>query len=108
MIPDLLCVYCLFISSLDQVACCVYMASGNPYFEDMRTKSEVIDPPGCEYTTDVGESVHDSASSALKSNVTVSSSVRELLECPVCLNAMYPPIHQVWFVMFVQITLLSD
>ncbi|EXB62653.1 E3 ubiquitin-protein ligase SINAT5 [Morus notabilis] len=70
------------------------MASGNPYFEDMRTKSEVIDPPECEDTTDVGESVHDSASSAVKSNVTVSSSVRELLECPVCLNAMYPPIHQ--------------
>nr|GMD62660.1 E3 ubiquitin-protein ligase SINAT5-like isoform X2 [Ipomoea batatas] len=30
----------------------------------------------------------------LKPNVAVSSNVRELLECPVCLNAMYPPIHQ--------------
>ncbi len=26
---------------------------------------------------------------------THSSSVHELLECPVCTNSMYPPIHQV-------------
>ena len=25
-----------------------------------------------------------------------ATSVHELLECPVCTNSMYPPIHQVW------------
>ena len=44
---------------------------------------------------DVGEHVNDPSQTALKPNLAVSSSVRELLECPVCLNAMYPPIHQV-------------
>eukprot|EP00249_Psilotum_nudum_P025685 c30466_g1_i1 orf=1-270(-) len=29
-----------------------------------------------------------------KSGLTTSSSVHELLECPVCTNSMYPPIHQ--------------
>jgi E3 ubiquitin-protein ligase SIAH1 len=27
--------------------------------------------------------------------ITPSTSVHELLECPVCTNSMYPPIHQV-------------
>lgn len=71
------------------------MASGSPFFDDMRSKPEVIDPPQIEDVIDVDESVNDPASNALKPNVIVSSSVRELLECPVCLNAMYPPIHQV-------------
>lgn len=94
MVPDLSVLFLNFLS-IDKSACFVYMAS---YFEDMSSKSEVIDPPHNEDTTDVGETVNDSASSAaVKSNVTVSTSVRELLECPVCLNAMYPPIHQVWF-----------
>ncbi|XP_057976592.1 E3 ubiquitin-protein ligase DIS1 [Malania oleifera] len=70
------------------------MASANAYFDDMRSKPEVIDPPQSENMLDVSEHVNDPAQNALKSNVTVSSSVRELLECPVCLNAMYPPIHQ--------------
>ncbi|XP_015570745.1 E3 ubiquitin-protein ligase DIS1 isoform X2 [Ricinus communis] len=70
------------------------MASGNPFFDDLRSKPEVIDPPPSEDMMDVGESVNDPAQTAMKPNVTVSSSVRELLECPVCLNAMYPPIHQ--------------
>ncbi|RID64845.1 hypothetical protein BRARA_D00086 [Brassica rapa] len=26
-----------------------------------------------------------------------TTSVHELLECPVCTNSMYPPIHQVFF-----------
>lgn len=30
-----------------------------------------------------------------KSGVGSSNSVHELLECPVCANSMYPPIHQV-------------
>lgn len=71
------------------------MASGNPFFDDMRTKSEVIDPPQSEDMLVIDESVNDAGQNALKPNATVSSSVRELLECPVCLNAMYPPIHQV-------------
>lgn len=71
------------------------MASGNPFFDDIRSKSEVIDPPQSEDMTVIDESVNDAGQSALKPNPTVSSSVRELLECPVCLNAMYPPIHQV-------------
>lgn len=71
------------------------MASGNSFFDDIRSKSEVIDPPQSEDMTVIDESVNDSGQSVLKPNPTVSSSVRELLECPVCLNAMYPPIHQV-------------
>ena len=71
------------------------MASSNLFFDDIRNKPEVIDPPQNEDLTDIGESVNDPAQTALKPNLTVSSSVRELLECPVCLNAMYPPIHQV-------------
>lgn len=71
------------------------MASGSPFFDDIRSKPEVIDPPQSEDMMDVGENVNDPAPNALKPNPTVSSSVRELLECPVCLNAMYPPIHQV-------------
>ncbi len=64
-------------------------------FDDIRSKPEVIDPPQSEDMMDVGENVNDPAPNALKPNTTVSSSVRELLECPVFLNAMYPPIHQV-------------
>ena len=77
---------------------CGSMASGNSYFEDMRIKSEVIDPPQSEYMMDVVENVNDSAQNISKPNAIVTSSVRDLLECPVCLNAMYPPIHQVRFI----------
>ncbi|CAJ1978063.1 unnamed protein product [Sphenostylis stenocarpa] len=66
------------------------MTSSNLFFDDIRSKVDV-DPPQNEESTDVGEFINDPA---LKPNGTVSSSVRELLECPVCLNAMYPPIHQ--------------
>ncbi|KAH1217516.1 E3 ubiquitin-protein ligase DIS1 [Glycine max] len=69
------------------------MASSNLFFDDIRSKVDV-DPPQNEESTDVGELLNDPAQTALKPNGTVSSSVRELLECPVCLNAMYPPIHQ--------------
>jgi len=30
--------------------------------------------------------------------IAPATSVHELLECPVCTNSMYPPIHQVCFV----------
>jgi E3 ubiquitin-protein ligase SIAH1 len=32
--------------------------------------------------------------------ITPATSVHELLECPVCTNSMYPPIHQVSFFFF--------
>lgn len=71
------------------------MSSANPYFDDIRSKPEVIDPPPNDDMMDVSESVSDPSRNGGKPNVAVSSSVRDLLECPVCLNAMYPPIHQV-------------
>ncbi|KAL9261056.1 E3 ubiquitin-protein ligase DIS1-like protein [Drosera capensis] len=71
------------------------MAPGSPYFDDMRVKPEVIDPPTNEEFLDVKEHANNLAENALRPTVSVSSSVRELLECPVCLSAMYPPIHQV-------------
>ncbi|KAK6928890.1 Seven-in-absentia protein, TRAF-like domain, partial [Dillenia turbinata] len=70
------------------------MATGNTYFDDLQCNPEVIDPPQTDDMLEVNSHVTDPAQTALKPNVTVSSSVRELLECPVCLNAMYPPIHQ--------------
>ncbi|MBA0725500.1 hypothetical protein Golax_022086 [Gossypium laxum] len=69
------------------------MASGNPFFDDLRSKPEVIDLPQNEDRLD-SESVNEPTQTATKPNLIVSSNVRELLECPVCLNAMYPPIHQ--------------
>ena len=48
------------------------MASGNPFFDDMRTKTEV-DPPQNEEATDVSELVNDPALTALKPNGTVSN-----------------------------------
>ncbi|KAK2440061.1 E3 ubiquitin-protein ligase DIS1 [Trifolium repens] len=69
------------------------MASSNPFFDDMRSRSGV-DPPQTEESTEIPELINDPLQTVVKPNGTVSSSVRELLECPVCLNAMYPPIHQ--------------
>lgn len=38
--------------------------------------------------------------------IAPATSVHELLECPVCTNSMYPPIHQVWlFADFVSLLL---
>jgi len=72
------------------------MASSHPFFDDIRSRSSV-DPPQTEEPTEIGELVNEPLQTALKPHGTVTSSVRELLECPVCLNAMYPPIHQVIF-----------
>lgn len=36
-----------------------------------------------------------SAASGVKAGLSTTGSVHELLECPVCTNSMYPPIHQV-------------
>ncbi|MFQ6646489.1 hypothetical protein Gotur_019236 [Gossypium turneri] len=64
------------------------MASGNPFFDDLRSKPEVIDLPQNEDCLD-SESVNEPIQTATKPNLIVSSNVRELLECPVCLNAIY-------------------
>lgn len=66
------------------------------YLDDAH--SEVIDPPKSEEMLDVTELVDDHTQHSPKPNAMVSGNVRELLECPVCLNAMYPPIHQVHLV----------
>ncbi|CAD6203660.1 unnamed protein product [Miscanthus lutarioriparius] len=67
------------------------MMATTAYIDD--SCSEVIDPPKTE-VLDVAELPGDHTQHPPKPNVVVSSSVRELLECPVCLSAMYPPIHQ--------------
>ncbi|MBA0601896.1 hypothetical protein Gorai_002099 [Gossypium raimondii] len=69
------------------------MASGNPFFDDLQNKGEDIDHPQNEDIMDC-ESLNIPSQAAVKPNGTVSSSVRELLECPVCCNSMYPPILQ--------------
>lgn len=68
------------------------MMATTTYIDD--SCSEVIDPPKTE-VLDVAELPGNHIQYPPKPNVVVSSSVRELLECPVCMNAMYPPIHQV-------------
>ncbi|CAN4080259.1 unnamed protein product [Withania somnifera] len=70
------------------------MTTVSPYFDDLRCQTEVITPPQNEECTNIDEHMNEPTQHTSKPNVTVSSSVRELLECPVCLNAMYPPIHQ--------------
>jgi E3 ubiquitin-protein ligase SIAH1 len=67
------------------------------FLDEMRCSPEIIDQPKDEGVIDVMEHVNDHMPHSPKPNVAVSSSVRDLLECPVCLNAMYPPIHQVSF-----------
>lgn len=38
-----------------------------------------------------------SSISKLHNNAPTTTSVHDLLECPVCTNSMYPPIHQVCY-----------
>ena len=72
----------------------------------MASKSSVsMDIPESQWTEDefcaVGTetdripSCKSSASSGVKAGISSGSSVHELLECPVCTNSMFPPIHQV-------------
>ncbi|KAI3968151.1 hypothetical protein MKX01_018454 [Papaver californicum] len=67
------------------------MTTGIALFDDIRTNREVAEAPQDDMV-EINENVIPLQ--CLKPNVVVTSSVRELLECPVCLNAMYPPIHQ--------------
>uniref|UniRef100_A0A0E0ANT3 RING-type E3 ubiquitin transferase n=5 Tax=Oryza TaxID=4527 RepID=A0A0E0ANT3_9ORYZ len=76
---------------MDSISIGLSMASVT-YLDDAH--SEVIDPPKSEEMLDVTELVDDHTQHSPKPNAMVSGNVRELLECPVCLNAMYPPIHQ--------------
>ena len=73
------------------------MATGNAYFDDIRCNPEVVDPPRNEDLMDVDEYGDDYAQTTLKPKMTVSSILHELLQCPACSKAMYPPIHQVGF-----------
>ncbi|CAN6485993.1 unnamed protein product [Victoria cruziana] len=73
------------------------MASANLFLDDVLRENnlDVIDLPQNEHMLEVDELVNEAVQHAVpKQNVTIASSVRELLECPVCLNSMYPPIHQ--------------
>ncbi|XP_031474937.1 E3 ubiquitin-protein ligase DIS1-like isoform X1 [Nymphaea colorata] len=73
------------------------MASINLFLDDVlrENKPVVIDLSQNEHVLEANERVNDSVQHAVpKQSATVASNVRELLECPVCLNAMYPPIHQ--------------
>ncbi|KAL9678092.1 hypothetical protein QQ045_015931 [Rhodiola kirilowii] len=67
----------------------IRVPSDNSYPDDLRSKPEVIDPPQIDELLEVCKDMNDSAQSTFKP--IVSTSVRELLECPVCLNSMYPP-----------------
>ncbi|URD83731.1 hypothetical protein MUK42_02171 [Musa troglodytarum] len=68
------------------------------------TQSVSMDIPESQWTEDefcaVGTetdripSYKSSASSGVKAGISSGSSVHELLECPVCTNSMFPPIHQ--------------
>ncbi|XP_042469060.1 E3 ubiquitin-protein ligase DIS1-like isoform X2 [Zingiber officinale] len=70
------------------------MAPDATYYDEVRDNPEVIDPPKNEDMVEVSEQINDHTQLSAKANLADASSVRELLECPVCLNAMYPPIHQ--------------
>jgi hypothetical protein len=81
------------------------MTLSNPLFDAIRSNSDV-DPPQIEESIDVGVLMNDPAQTAPKPAGTILSSVRELLDCPVCLNPMYPPIHQVIFYLLMMVLLL--
>jgi hypothetical protein len=83
------------------------MALSNPLFDEDIQSNNDDDPPKNEESTDGGELVNDPAQTALSPTETILSSVRKLLECPVCLNRMYPPIHQVAYQLLMMILLLN-
>lgn len=43
---------------------------------------------------------NNNGNAVLASAIPPATSVHELLECPVCTNSMYPPIHQVYILVF--------
>ncbi|URE27662.1 hypothetical protein MUK42_12992 [Musa troglodytarum] len=72
----------------------LHMAPDATHDDDMRTSPEVIDSSENEDVVEVSEHVNSHVPHSPKPNLSVSGSMHKLLECPVCLNAMYPPIHQ--------------
>ncbi|KAJ4954193.1 hypothetical protein NE237_031025 [Protea cynaroides] len=70
------------------------MASATTYIDDLRSKPDVVDLTKHEDMIEIFKHANVPSQDAIKPNVAVASSVRELLGCPVCLNVMYPPIHQ--------------
>jgi len=52
-------------------------------------------PSSTESETELGAVTKSTLMVTRKAAGTPASSVHELLECPVCTNSMYPPIHQV-------------
>jgi hypothetical protein len=52
-------------------------------------------PSSTESETESGVTAKSTVTVTRKAAGTPASSVHELLECPVCTNSMYPPIHQV-------------
>lgn len=50
-----------------------------------------------QYSLKPHSNVIISGGGGLLAGIAPATSVHELLECPVCTNSMYPPIHQVWF-----------
>ncbi|KAJ8471988.1 hypothetical protein OPV22_026331 [Ensete ventricosum] len=54
----------------------------------------MIDSSKNEDVVEVSEHVNSHVPHSSKPNLSVSSSMHKLLDCPVCLYAMYPPIHQ--------------
>lgn len=54
----------------------------------------IIAPENMEFQSSI---IRKSAAVGAKMGMASNSAVHELLECPVCMNIMYPPIHQVKF-----------
>lgn len=82
------------------------MASSNIFFNDMHVNPEVIDITKNEDMAGTNDYVNDSIQCSPKSQLSIANSVRELLGCPVCLNAMYPPIYQVCLVHVISFSIL--
>ncbi|KAK7243374.1 hypothetical protein RIF29_38168 [Crotalaria pallida] len=70
------------------------MAPIDLFFDDDIRSIPSVDSPQMEESIDVNELLNDPMHTALKFNGTITSTIRELLKCPVCLNAMYSPIYQ--------------
>lgn len=72
------------------------MSSGGSAYEGTM-ESHNVDYDIAPETVEFRRSPHRkfSSLSCARHPMTSNTAVHELLECPVCLNVMYPPIHQV-------------
>ena len=71
------------------------MTFSNMFFDDMHINPEDMGLPKKEDMLGPSELLADSIQCAPQSQTSITNSVHELLGCPVCLNAMYPPNYQV-------------